>query len=134
MAAYLNGLLLLLPSRELSAAPAFQAVPPSFTAPCWLLLLLLLRQLLCWCQEVLDPSVGESVVATMKREVHRMELRYAELQRTQERLMQVMAGACDSRRRRSSSSRMQTAELATDAHATHVRSQTMRAPPPLNAS
>lgn len=40
-------------------------------------------------QEMLDPTVGEGVVAAMKREVHRMELRHAELLRTQERLMQV---------------------------------------------
>jgi hypothetical protein len=38
---------------------------------------------------MLDPTVGEGVVAAMKREVHRMELRHAELLRTQERLMQV---------------------------------------------
>jgi hypothetical protein len=38
---------------------------------------------------MLDPSVGEGVVAAMKKEVHRMELRHSELVRTQERLMQV---------------------------------------------
>jgi hypothetical protein len=38
---------------------------------------------------MLDPTVGEGVVAAMKREVHRMELRHAELLRTQERLTQV---------------------------------------------
>jgi hypothetical protein len=45
--------------------------------------------LLLMLQEMLDPTVGEGVVAAMKREVHRMELRHAELLRTQERLMQV---------------------------------------------
>jgi hypothetical protein len=45
---------------------------------------------------MLDPSVGEGVVASMRKEVHRMELRHAELLRTQERLMQVRGdGACD---------------------------------------
>lgn len=38
---------------------------------------------------MMDPSVGEGVVAAMGREVHRMELRLAELLRQQERLMQV---------------------------------------------
>ncbi len=46
-----------------------------------------------WLQEVLDPSVGEGVVQAMKKEVHRMELRHAELVKTQERLMQV-GGTC----------------------------------------
>lgn len=40
-------------------------------------------------QEMLDPTIGEGVVAAMRKEVHRMELRHAELQRVQERLMQV---------------------------------------------
>ncbi|KAF8063043.1 CCDC40 [Scenedesmus sp. PABB004] len=44
-------------------------------------------------QEVLDPTVGEGVVAAMKREVHRMELRHADLLRTQERLMQELERA-----------------------------------------
>lgn len=38
---------------------------------------------------MLDPTVGEGVVAAMRKEVHRMELRHAELMRVQERLMQV---------------------------------------------
>lgn len=33
--------------------------------------------------------MGEGVVAAMRKEVHRMELRHAELMRVQERLMQV---------------------------------------------
>lgn len=40
-------------------------------------------------QEMLDPTVGEGVVTAMRKEVHRMELRHAELMRVQERLMQV---------------------------------------------
>eukprot|EP00879_Flechtneria_rotunda_P022980 GHRR01024289.1.p1 GENE.GHRR01024289.1~~GHRR01024289.1.p1 ORF type:complete len:288 (+),score=165.84 GHRR01024289.1:3270-4133(+) len=44
-------------------------------------------------QEMLDPTVGEGVVAAMKREVHRMELRHAELLRTQEKLMQELEKA-----------------------------------------
>jgi hypothetical protein len=40
---------------------------------------------------VLDPSVGQGVVAAMRKEVHRMQLRHADLLRTQERLMQVTA-------------------------------------------
>lgn len=40
-------------------------------------------------QEMLDPSVGEGIVQAMRKEVHRMELRHAELLRTQEKLMQV---------------------------------------------
>jgi hypothetical protein len=38
---------------------------------------------------MLDPTVGEGVVTAMRKEVHRMELRHAELMRVQERLMQV---------------------------------------------
>lgn len=41
---------------------------------------------------MLDPSVGEGVVQAMRKEVHRMELRHAELLRTQEKLMQVQTG------------------------------------------
>lgn len=44
-------------------------------------------------QEMLDPTVGEGVVTAMRKEVHRMELRHAELLRVQERLMQVCTGA-----------------------------------------
>lgn len=43
-------------------------------------------------QEMLDPTVGEGVVTAMRKEVHRMELRHAELLRVQERLMQVREG------------------------------------------
>lgn len=43
---------------------------------------------------MLDPTVGEGVVTAMRKEVHRMELRHAELLRVQERLMQVGALLC----------------------------------------
>ena len=43
-------------------------------------------------QEMLDPTVGEGVVSTMRKEVHRMELRRGELQRQQEKLVQVRLG------------------------------------------
>jgi hypothetical protein len=43
-------------------------------------------------QEMLDPTVGEGVVSTMRKEVHRMELRQGELQRQQEKLVQVGLG------------------------------------------
>ncbi|GBF90586.1 hypothetical protein Rsub_03158 [Raphidocelis subcapitata] len=57
------------------------------------------RQIMLWerkiqlereMQEVLDPTVGEGVVASMGREVRRMELRLAELLRLQEALMQEL--------------------------------------------
>jgi len=44
-------------------------------------------------QEMLDPTVGEGVVQSMQREVHRMELRLGELMRLQEKLMQVGLGS-----------------------------------------
>lgn len=56
------------------------------------------RQIMLWerkielekeMQEMLDPTVGEGVVQNMRKEIHRMELRHAELLRTQEQLMQV---------------------------------------------
>ncbi len=56
------------------------------------------RQIMLWerkmqlekeIQDMLDPTVGEGAVQSMKKEIHRMELRQTELQRTQERLMQV---------------------------------------------
>ncbi|GMH42071.1 hypothetical protein BSKO_09990 [Bryopsis sp. KO-2023] len=41
-------------------------------------------------QNVLDPEVGQDVTSAMKKEIHRMELRHAELLRIQEKLMQEM--------------------------------------------
>lgn len=40
--------------------------------------------------EVLDPEAGQDVVSAMKKEIHRMELRYADLMKIQERLIQVL--------------------------------------------
>ena len=40
-------------------------------------------------REVLDPTVGQDVVGEMRREIHRMQLRHAELMRLQEKLMAV---------------------------------------------
>lgn len=40
-------------------------------------------------KDVLDPTVGQDVVGEMKREIHRMQLRHAELMRLQEKLMAV---------------------------------------------
>eukprot|EP00877_Chromochloris_zofingiensis_P014228 jgi/Chrzof1/9059/Cz03g34170.t1 len=60
------------------------------------------RQIMLWerkielekeMQEMLDPTVGEGVVQNMRKEIHRMELRHAELLRTQEQLMQELERA-----------------------------------------
>ena len=40
--------------------------------------------------EALDPSVGDDVTGAMKKEIHRMELRYSELMRLQEKLVAEM--------------------------------------------
>lgn len=48
-------------------------------------------------QEVLDPSVGQDVVAEMSREIHRMQLRHSELLRLQERLMAELERALSKR-------------------------------------
>lgn len=56
------------------------------------------REILLWerkiqlereMQQVLDPEVGQDLSAAMKKEIHRMQLRHAELARLQERLIQV---------------------------------------------
>lgn len=39
--------------------------------------------------DVLDPEAGQDVVSAMKKEIHRMELRHADLMKIQERLIQV---------------------------------------------
>ncbi len=62
------------------------------------------RQLVMWekkialekeMQSALDPTVGESEVASMEREIHRMKLRLETLQRDQERLVREMERAID---------------------------------------
>eukprot|EP00951_Prasinocladus_malaysianus_P050506 scaffold681095_cov97-Prasinocladus_malaysianus.AAC.1 len=40
--------------------------------------------------EALDPTVGEDVIGAMEKEIHRMELRYSELMRLQEKLVSEM--------------------------------------------
>ena len=57
------------------------------------------RQIMLWerkiqlekeTQAALDPDVGNDVVTAMKKEIHRMEYRHAELMRRQEKLIQEM--------------------------------------------
>ncbi|KAK3238744.1 hypothetical protein CYMTET_51272 [Cymbomonas tetramitiformis] len=60
------------------------------------------RQIMLWerkialekeMQEALDPSIGGDIVDAMKKEIHRMTLRHAELLKQQERLIQEMEKA-----------------------------------------
>ncbi|GFR48625.1 hypothetical protein Agub_g10540 [Astrephomene gubernaculifera] len=60
------------------------------------------RQIMLWerkiqlekeMAEVLDPTVGQDVVAEMKKEIHRMQLRLGELMRLQEKLVSDMEKA-----------------------------------------
>merc|ERR1719183_3040064 len=55
------------------------------------------RQVMLWerkihlereMQEALDPSVGQAETTTMKKEIHRMELRYEQLKRRQDQMIQ----------------------------------------------
>merc|ERR1719316_1268123 len=57
------------------------------------------RQVMLWerkihlekeMQEALDPSVGQAETTTMKKEIHRMELRYEQLKRRQDQMIQEM--------------------------------------------
>merc|ERR1719498_2184507 len=57
------------------------------------------RQVMLWerkihlekeMQEALDPSVGQSETTAMKKEIHRMELRYEQLKRRQDQMIQEM--------------------------------------------
>lgn len=48
-------------------------------------------------QETIDPSIGQAEVEQMKKEIHRMELRYAQLQKKQEVLIQEMERAVSKR-------------------------------------
>lgn len=41
-------------------------------------------------QEALDPSVGQAETTAMKKEIHRMELRYEQLKRRQDQMIQEM--------------------------------------------
>lgn len=60
------------------------------------------RQIMLWerkialekeMAEVMDPTVGQDVVGEMKKEIHRMTLRHAELMRLQEKLVSDMEKA-----------------------------------------
>merc|ERR1719291_1546397 len=64
------------------------------------------RQALLWerkitlekeMQEALDPNVGQSDVAAMKKEIHRMELRLEQLKRKQEQMIMEMERAINKR-------------------------------------
>ena len=64
------------------------------------------RQILLWerkiqlereMQAAIDPNVGQDVVGAMKKEIHRMKLRYQELQRQQEKLIADMERAIHKR-------------------------------------
>merc|ERR1719274_554909 len=57
------------------------------------------RQVMLWerkihlereMQEALDPSVGQAETTAMKKEIHRMELRYEQLKRRQDQMIQEM--------------------------------------------
>eukprot|EP00192_Tetraselmis_astigmatica_P001068 CAMPEP_0117679654 /NCGR_PEP_ID=MMETSP0804-20121206/17928_1 /TAXON_ID=1074897 /ORGANISM="Tetraselmis astigmatica, Strain CCMP880" /LENGTH=1089 /DNA_ID=CAMNT_0005489087 /DNA_START=114 /DNA_END=3381 /DNA_ORIENTATION=- len=57
------------------------------------------RQIMLWERKIqlqremldaLDPSTGDDVTGAMQKEIHRMELRYSELMRLQEKLVQEM--------------------------------------------
>lgn len=48
-------------------------------------------------QEVLDPAVGQEVLAELRKEIHRLQLRHQELLRSQERLVVEMERAVEKR-------------------------------------
>merc|ERR1719160_703833 len=58
------------------------------------------RQVMLWerkihlekeMQEALDPSVGQAETTAMKKEIHRMELRYEQLKRRQDQVIHQVA-------------------------------------------
>ena len=60
------------------------------------------RQILLWerkiqlekeMQDTLDPNIGQSEIVAMKQEIHRMELRYEQLKKTQEQMIKDMERA-----------------------------------------
>eukprot|EP00743_Colponemidia_sp_Colp-15_P001752 GILK01001913.1.p1 GENE.GILK01001913.1~~GILK01001913.1.p1 ORF type:complete len:909 (-),score=261.49 GILK01001913.1:118-2775(-) len=64
------------------------------------------RQIMLWerkiqlekeMQDALDPNVGQSEVQEMKKEIHRMELRFDQLKRKQESMISEMERAIDKR-------------------------------------
>lgn len=48
-------------------------------------------------QEALDPTVGQSEISSLKKEIHRMELRLDELRKKQETLINEMERTVDKR-------------------------------------
>eukprot|EP00892_Ulva_mutabilis_P005312 jgi/Ulvmu1/3152/UM015_0192.1 len=64
------------------------------------------RQIMLWerklqldreMQELLDPTVGQDVLGAMKKEIHRMELRKADLLRVKEQLMKELERSVEKR-------------------------------------
>jgi coiled-coil domain-containing protein 40 len=41
-------------------------------------------------QDALDPTIGQTEIVAMKREIHRMELRYEQLRKKQEEMIKDM--------------------------------------------
>jgi hypothetical protein len=71
---------------------------------CCLLNLLISAQIMLWerklmlekeMHDAMDPNIGQDVVGEMKREIHRMQLRHAELMRLQEKLVLVSTQSCN---------------------------------------
>ncbi len=48
-------------------------------------------------QEALDPNVGQSEIEELKKELHRMELRYASLIKEQTKILSEAERAIDKR-------------------------------------
>jgi DNA-binding ferritin-like protein (Dps family) len=44
-------------------------------------------------QDALDPNIGQSEIVAMKKEIHRMELRYEQLRKKQEQIIKEMERA-----------------------------------------
>lgn len=60
------------------------------------------RQILLWerkiqlereMQDALDPNIGQTEIVAMKKEIHRMELRYEQLRKKQEQMIKDMERA-----------------------------------------
>lgn len=60
------------------------------------------RQILLWerkiqlekeMQDALDPNIGQSEIVAMKKEIHRMELRYEQMRKKQEQMIKDMERA-----------------------------------------
>lgn len=44
-------------------------------------------------QDALDPNIGQTEIVAMKKEIHRMELRYEQLRKKQEQMIKDMERA-----------------------------------------